>query len=114
MHIVNSCANNLEHTEWSKLLNVHTLKTSRREHLARRSLSVRSRVKAEAFCRKCGIFVCGECIMSHQRMTVFFDGHEILSIDDEVKKARAKDVLTQNPPAKQCQLHDEFVEDLLL
>ena len=41
MHIVNSCANDLEHTEWSKLLNVHTLKTSRREHLARRRLSVR-------------------------------------------------------------------------
>ena len=25
-HIVNSCANDIEHTEWSKLLNVQTLK----------------------------------------------------------------------------------------
>ena len=48
--------------------------------------------------------------MSHRRMTVFFDGHEILSLDDEVKKARAKDVLTQNPPAKQYHLHDELLK----
>ena len=26
MHIVNSGANDIEHTEWNKLLNVHTLK----------------------------------------------------------------------------------------
>ena len=67
-----------------------------------------SQVKAEAFCRQCGMFVCGECIKSHQRMKVVFDGHEILSLD-EVKKARAKDVLTQNPPAKKCQLHDDLL-----
>ena len=67
-----------------------------------------SQVKAEAFCRQCGMFVCGECIKSHQRMKVLFDGHEILSLD-EVKKASAKDVLTQNPSAKKCQLHDELL-----
>ena len=67
-----------------------------------------SRVKAEAFCRECGVFVCGDCIKSHQRIKVF-DGHKILSLD-EVKKARAKDVLTQNPPAKKCQLHDELLK----
>ena len=67
-----------------------------------------SRVKARAFCRECGMFVCGDCIKSHQRMKVF-DGHKILSLD-EVKKARAKDVLTQNPPAKKCQLHDELLK----
>ena len=68
-----------------------------------------SRVNAEAFCRQCGMFVCGECIKSHQRMKVFFDGHKIISVD-EVKKARAKDVLTQNPPAKKFQLHDELLK----
>ena len=68
-----------------------------------------SRVKAEAFCRQCSMFVCGECIKSHQRMKVIFDGHEILSLD-EVKKARAKDVLTQIPPAKKCQLHDDLLK----
>ena len=68
-----------------------------------------SRVKAEAFCRQCGMFVCGECIKSHQRMKVVFNGHEILSLD-EVKKVRAKDILTQNPPAKKCQLHDELLK----
>ena len=67
-----------------------------------------SRDKAEAFCRQCGMFFCGDCIKSHQRMKVF-DGHEIISVD-EVKKARAKDVLTQNPPAKKCQLHDELLK----
>ena len=68
-----------------------------------------SRVKAEAFCRQCSMFVCGECINSHQRLKVFFDRHEIISLD-EVKKASAKDVLTQNPPAKKCQLHDELLK----
>ena len=67
-----------------------------------------SRDKAEAFCRQCGMFLCGDCIKSHQRLKVF-DGHKILSLD-EVKKARAKDVLTQNPPAKKCQLHDELLK----
>ena len=67
------------------------------------------RVKAEAFCRQCDMFVCGECIKSHQRMKVFFDGHEILSLGG-VKKARAKDVLSQNTPAKKCQLHDELLK----
>ena len=55
------------------------------------------------------MFVCGECIKSHQRVKVVFDGHEILSLD-EVKKARAKDILNQNSPAKKYQLHDDLLK----
>ena len=55
--------------------------------------------KLKLFAESAACFLCGECIKSHQRLKVVFDGHEILSID-EVRKARAKDVLTQNPPAK--------------
>ena len=42
-------------------------------------------------------------------MKVVFDGHKILSLE-EVKKARAKDVLTPNPTAKKCQLHDDLLK----
>ena len=68
-----------------------------------------SRVKAEAFCRQCGMFVCGECIKSHQRMKIFFDGHEVISLD-EVKRVTAKDVLTKGPPTKKCQVHTKSLK----
>ena len=68
-----------------------------------------SRVKAEAFCRQCGMFVCGECIKSHQRMKVLFDGHEVISLD-EVKRVAAKDVLTKAPPTKKCQVHKKSLK----
>ena len=42
-------------------------------------------------------------------MKVVFDGHEIPSLD-EVMKARAKDVVAINPPAKKCQLYDELMK----
>ena len=68
-----------------------------------------SRVKAEAFCRQCGMFVCGDCIKSHQRLKAIFDGHEVLSLD-EVKKVTANDVLTKGPPAKKCQVHTKSLK----
>ena len=67
-----------------------------------------SRVKAEAFCRLCGMFLCGDCIKSHQRMKVF-EGHEVISLD-EVKKVAAKDVLTKGPPTKKCQVHTKSLK----
>ena len=68
-----------------------------------------SRVKAEAFCRQCSKFVCGECIKSHQRMKAIFDGHEVISLD-EVKRVAAKDVLTKGPPTKKCQVHTKSLK----
>ena len=63
-----------------------------------------SELKAEAFCRQCDMFICKRCVESHPRMKKFFDGHEIISLD-EVKKVTAKDVLTIGPPTKKCQVH---------
>ena len=69
-----------------------------------------SELKAEDFCRQCDMFICKKCVESHSRMKKIFDGHEIISLD-EVKKVTAKDVLTLNPPAKKCQLHDELLKN---
>ena len=68
-----------------------------------------SELKAEAFCQQCDMFICKKYVESHPRMKKIFDGHEIISLD-EVKKVTAKDVLTLNPPAKKCQLHDELLK----
>ena len=68
-----------------------------------------SELKAEAFCRQCDMFICKKCVDSHPRMKKIFDGHKIVSLD-EVKKVTANDVLTLNPPAKKCELHDELLK----
>ena len=68
-----------------------------------------SQVKAEAFCRQCGKFACEKCIQSHHMKKTFFEGHEIISLD-EVKKVHDKKILTKIPPAKMCQLHDELLK----
>ena len=65
-----------------------------------------SQVKVEGFCRQCDKFVCEKCLESHRMMKIFFDGHEVISLD-EVKMTDKK-VLTKYLPAKKCQLHDEL------
>eukprot|EP00057_Strongylocentrotus_purpuratus_P007319 XP_011661793.1 PREDICTED: E3 ubiquitin-protein ligase TRIM71-like [Strongylocentrotus purpuratus] len=37
---------------------------------------------AVSFCRTCNNYMCVECLDCHQRLTVFFEGHEIVSIQD--------------------------------
>ena len=63
-----------------------------------------SELKAVAFCRQCNMFICKKCAKSHPRMKTFFDGHEVISLD-EVKKVTAKEVFTKGPPITKCQVH---------
>ena len=72
------------------------------------NICTNSQDQVKAFFLQCDKFICGDCIRSHQRMKAFFNGHEILSLD-EVKKARAKNVLIKRP-VKKCQLHDELLK----
>ncbi|XP_063965476.1 E3 ubiquitin-protein ligase TRIM45-like [Lytechinus pictus] len=37
---------------------------------------------AVSFCRTCSCYMCDECLHCHQHLTMFFDGHEIVSMDD--------------------------------
>ncbi|XP_063965459.1 E3 ubiquitin-protein ligase TRIM71-like [Lytechinus pictus] len=37
---------------------------------------------AVSFCRTCNYYMCDECLHCHQHLTVVFEGHEIVSMDD--------------------------------
>ncbi|XP_063965474.1 E3 ubiquitin-protein ligase TRIM71-like [Lytechinus pictus] len=39
---------------------------------------------AVSFCRTCHCYMCDKCLLSHQQLTMFFDGHEIVSMDDVI------------------------------
>ena len=61
-----------------------------------------SGAKAEAFCRHCTYFICGECVRSHQKMRVFAT-HKV----EELKEGR---ILPRTPRGTRnltCSEHDE-------
>ncbi|XP_041471570.1 tripartite motif-containing protein 59-like [Lytechinus variegatus] len=37
---------------------------------------------AESFCKTCDKYLCKRCLTSHQQMSVMFEGHEIVSIEE--------------------------------
>ncbi len=61
--------------------------------------------KAEAFCRHCAVFICKDCVLSHQKMKVF-SSHEIASLED-LKQGRAKQIAVAEPATKKCSIHEE-------
>ncbi|XP_041480157.1 tripartite motif-containing protein 45-like [Lytechinus variegatus] len=40
---------------------------------------------AVSFCRTCNYYMCDECLHCHQHLTVVFEGHEIVSMDDIIE-----------------------------
>ncbi|XP_063965593.1 tripartite motif-containing protein 2-like isoform X2 [Lytechinus pictus] len=40
---------------------------------------------AVSFCRTCNYYMCDECLHCHRHLTVVFEGHEIVSMDDVVE-----------------------------
>ncbi|XP_041480550.1 E3 ubiquitin-protein ligase TRIM71-like [Lytechinus variegatus] len=40
---------------------------------------------AVSFCLTCHCYMCDKCLHSHQQLTMFFDGHEIVSMDDVIE-----------------------------
>ena len=61
--------------------------------------------RAEAFCRQCAVFICGECVKQHKRMKSF-TSHEIVSLED-LKEGRAREIAVKEPPTKKCHIHEE-------
>ena len=51
------------------------------------------------------IFICDDCIISHQRLKVFA-GHEISTLE-ELKEGGARNIVTKPPPAQMCKVHEE-------
>ena len=61
--------------------------------------------RAEAFCRQCAVFICGECVKQHKRMKSF-TSHEVVSLED-LKEGRAREIAVKEPPTKKCHIHEE-------
>nr|XP_054768536.1 E3 ubiquitin-protein ligase TRIM71-like [Lytechinus pictus] len=40
---------------------------------------------AVSFCLTCNCYMCDKCLLSHQQLTMFFDGHKIVSMDDVIE-----------------------------
>ena len=61
--------------------------------------------RAEAFCRQCAVFICGECVKSHKRMKSLAS-HEVDSLED-LKEGRLREIAVKEPPSKKCHIHEE-------
>lgn len=61
--------------------------------------------RAEAFCRQCALFICAQCVESHQRMKVF-SGHETVSLE----KLKEGGTIVQEPVVQTCSLHKELMK----
>ena len=61
--------------------------------------------RAEAFCRQCAVFICGECVKQHKRMKSLAS-HEVVSLED-LKEGRAREIAVKEPPTKKCHIHEE-------
>lgn len=64
-----------------------------------------SEERADAFCRKCSMFICGDCIRSHRKMRVFSD-HNITSLK-ELREHGGEEVLLEKNAYQNCSKHDE-------
>ena len=64
---------------------------------------------AEAFCQQCDKFACKSCLHMHSVMKAFFDGHNIVSID-QLLKIKAEELVPKNPAHSKCEVHGELLK----
>ena len=60
---------------------------------------------AMAFCHQCTLFICDECVRSHQKMKVFV-GHQVVTVE-ELKEGGAKQIPLAEVSPMMCRDHDE-------
>ncbi len=59
--------------------------------------------KAESFCYHCEVFICNNCVLSHEKLKLF-TSHEVVSLED-LKKSQAKAMTVR--ATKKCIVHGE-------
>ena len=64
---------------------------------------------ADAFCRQCDKFACKNCMHMHSVMKAFFDGHEIVPID-QLQRVKAEELVPKNPKPSKCQVHGKSLK----
>ncbi|XP_041480206.1 RING finger protein 207-like [Lytechinus variegatus] len=53
--------------------------------MCQKCTACKSQRDAVSFCRTCNYYMCSECLHCHQHLTVVFEGHEIVSMDDVIE-----------------------------
>ncbi|XP_041479407.1 E3 ubiquitin-protein ligase TRIM71-like [Lytechinus variegatus] len=53
--------------------------------MCQKCTACKSQKDAVSFCLTCHCYMCDKCLHSHQQLTMFFDGHEIVSMDDVIE-----------------------------
>ncbi|XP_041480227.1 E3 ubiquitin-protein ligase TRIM71-like [Lytechinus variegatus] len=66
---------------------------------------------AVSFCRTCNYYMCNECLHCHQHLTVVFEGHEILSMDDVIEGKVSIGHLFEKCSIHKQENKDMFCED---
>ena len=67
-----------------------------------------ARAKSVAFCRQCAEFICGDCVLSHEKMKVF-SSHVVASLED-LKKGGVKNIPLKSAPPLKCSEHDKTLK----
>ncbi|XP_054768840.2 E3 ubiquitin-protein ligase TRIM71-like [Lytechinus pictus] len=66
---------------------------------------------AVSLCLTCNCYMCDKCLHSHQQLTMFFDGHEIVSMDDVVEGKVSIGHLFEKCSIHKQENKDMFCED---
>ncbi|XP_041480594.1 tripartite motif-containing protein 45-like [Lytechinus variegatus] len=53
--------------------------------MCQKCTACKSHKDAVSFCLTCKCYMCDKCLHSHQQLTMFFDGHEIVAMDDVIE-----------------------------
>ncbi len=73
---------------------------------ARCELCNESKINTESFCRQCGMYICKDCIIQHQRLKTYAD-HIVVSLAS-LKTELANSIFLNKPPATEiCNDHEE-------
>ena len=62
---------------------------------------------AESFCSACNTYMCEKCSISHEQLSLFFEGHLVTSVDDVLSGKVSLDHMTEK-----CQMHKHENKDL--
>ncbi|XP_063965473.1 E3 ubiquitin-protein ligase TRIM71-like [Lytechinus pictus] len=66
---------------------------------------------AVSFCLTCNCYMCDKCLFSHQQLTMFFDGHEIVSMDEVIEGKVSIGHLFEKCSIHKQENKDMFCED---
>ncbi|XP_041480204.1 E3 ubiquitin-protein ligase TRIM71-like [Lytechinus variegatus] len=66
---------------------------------------------AVSFCKTCNYYMCSECLHCHQHLTVVFEGHEIVSMDDVIEGKVSIGHLFEKCSIHKQENKDMFCED---